>query len=113
VTVGGALLATRRHRAPEPWAERVEREGHGSTAEETVAPRDRAREALLMGLRLAEGVDAAWFAARTGLALRDAIDEGILAACVETGYLVQAGGRLTATAQGRRRLDALLPRLVL
>ena len=30
ITVDGSLLATRRHRAPEPWAERVERIGHGA-----------------------------------------------------------------------------------
>ena len=30
VTLGGDLLATRRHRAPEVWAERVERDGHGT-----------------------------------------------------------------------------------
>ena len=29
VTLGGDLLATRRHRAPEVWAERVEQAGHG------------------------------------------------------------------------------------
>src|SRR6185437_16097820 len=34
VSVDDALLATRRHRAPEAWAERVERNGHGSTSEE-------------------------------------------------------------------------------
>ena len=28
ITLGCALLATRRHRAPEVWAERVERDGH-------------------------------------------------------------------------------------
>jgi oxygen-independent coproporphyrinogen-3 oxidase len=91
----------------------VERDGHGSTAEEIVGPRDRAREALLMGLRLSEGVALAWFEARTGMALGDAVDGGILEGCVAAGYLVQADGRLTATAEGRRRLDALLPRLVL
>ena len=32
VTLGVELVATRRHRAPEPWADRVERHGHGSTA---------------------------------------------------------------------------------
>ncbi len=112
VTLGDALLATRRHRAPEPWAERVERDGHGSTAEEAVPPRDRAREALLMGLRLTEGVDAAWFAARTGVALADAVDRAMLEACVEAGYLEDSGSRLAATAEGRRRLDAMLGRLV-
>jgi len=111
VRIGGAVVATRRHRAPEIWAERVERHGHGSTAEEIVSPRDRAREALLMGLRLTEGIDAAAFAARTGVALEDAVDPFILAACVEEGYLVASPGRLAATRQGRARLDAVLPRL--
>jgi oxygen-independent coproporphyrinogen-3 oxidase len=111
VRIGGAVVATRRHRAPEIWAERVERHGHGSTAEEIVSPRDRAREALLMGLRLTEGIDAAGFAARTGVALEDAVDPVILAACVEEGYLVSTPGRLAATREGRARLDAVLPRL--
>ncbi len=113
VTIDGALVATRRHRAPEPWADRVERDGHGSTAEERVAPRDRAREALLMGLRLAEGIDLAWFTARSGLGLDEAVDPAILQACVQEGYLTVTPARLAATAEGRRRLDALLPRLVL
>jgi oxygen-independent coproporphyrinogen-3 oxidase len=112
VRLGGEVVATRRHRAPEIWAERVERHGHGSTADEMVPPRDRAREALLMGLRLTEGIDAAAFAARTGLALEDAVDPVILAACVEEGYLVSTPGRLAATREGRARLDAVLPRLV-
>ena len=62
-SLDGALLATRRHRAPEPWADLVERQGHGTAQQEAVAPADRAREMLLMGLRLTEGVDAARFAA--------------------------------------------------
>lgn len=118
VTLGGELVATRRHRAPEPWADRVERQGHGSTAEERVAPRDRAREMLLMGLRLTEGIDAARFAARAGMALGDALDAGVLEQALEAGYLTQdgstqGGGRLAATAEGRLRLDALLAQLVI
>ncbi len=107
----GRLVATRRHRAPEIWAERVEQDGHGSTAEEEIAPADRAREALLMGLRLSEGIDPAAFEARTMVALKDAVDAGMLAACVEAGYL-ENGARLRATPEGLRRLDAMLPRLV-
>ena len=112
VSLGGRLLATRRHRAPEPWADRVERSGHGSTAEEEVAPADRAREMLLMGLRLAEGIDAARFAARTGVALPDAIDADTLERALEEEYVTFDGVRLAATAEGRLRLDALLPALV-
>ena len=112
VTLGGDLVATRRHRAPEPWADRVERQGHGSTAEERVAPRDRAREMLLMGLRLTEGIDAARFAARAGMALGDALDADVLEQALEAGYLTKSGGRLAATVEGRLRLDALLAQLV-
>ncbi len=112
VSLGGDLLATRRHRAPEPWAERVERNGHGSTAEEVVAPRDRAREMLLMGLRLHEGIDVDRFARRTGLPLADALDPEVLAMAEAAGYVEQPPGRLLATEEGRLRLDALLPRLL-
>ncbi len=108
---GPTLLATRRHRAPEPWAERVERDGHGSTAEEAVDPRDRAREMLLMGLRLHEGIDAERFARRTGIALADALEPDVLAMALDAGYLAERPGRLLATAEGRLRLDALLPAL--
>jgi oxygen-independent coproporphyrinogen-3 oxidase len=112
VSLGDALIATRRHRAPEPWADRVEAVGHGSTAEEMVAPRDRAREALLMGLRLAAGIDREWFARRTGVPISAAVDPLVLKACLEAGYLALDERRLVATAEGRRRLDAMLPRLV-
>jgi len=108
VTLGGRLLATRRHRAPEPWADRVEAQGHGTTHEEQVAPSDRAREMLLMGLRLTEGIDVARFAARTGIALADAIDTDILQRAEAEGYLVLTDGRLRALPEGRKRLDALL-----
>jgi oxygen-independent coproporphyrinogen-3 oxidase len=111
ITLGGALLATRRHRAPEPWAERVEREGHGSTEETPVEAPDRAREALLMGLRLSEGIDAVRFAARTGVALDDALEPDTLARAIEAGYLAREGSRLLATPEGRKRLDALLAAL--
>ncbi len=113
VTVGGQLLATRRHRAPEPWAERVEQQGHGTASEEPVAPADRAREMLLMGLRLTEGVDRARFAARTGIALERALDQETLRAALDEGYLIDDGSALRATHEGRLRLDALLSVLVL
>ena len=112
VSLGGQLLATRRHRAPEPWAERVERAGHGTTEETPVTAEERAREMLLMGLRLAEGIDEARFRARTGMSLADATEPDVLARAVAEDYLVRADGRLRATNEGRKRLDALLAALV-
>ncbi len=113
VTLDGALHATRRHRAPEPWAERVERDRHGSTSEEAVSASERAREMLLMGLRLTEGINAARFAQRTSMALDDALDGHTLARALDEGYLIRSGEHLSATAEGRKRLDALLGALVL
>jgi putative oxygen-independent coproporphyrinogen III oxidase len=113
VCLHGQLLATRRHRAPEVWAERVERDGHGTTSERPVAPDERGREMLLMGLRLAEGIDPQHFARRTGGELESALDTETLRRALEADYLVWRDGRLTATFEGRKRLDALLAALVL
>jgi oxygen-independent coproporphyrinogen-3 oxidase len=110
---GGAMVATRRHRAPEEWAARVERDGHAAVEEETLAPADRAREALLMGLRLTEGVDPARIEARSGLPFGQAVDAAMLAALLDEDYLAwTAEGRLRATEEGVLRLDALLPVLL-
>jgi oxygen-independent coproporphyrinogen-3 oxidase len=111
VSLDGALLATRRHRAPEPWAERVERQGHGTTHEAPVPLPDRAREMLLMGMGLGEGIDETRFAARTGVTLDDAVDPDVLRQAIEEGYVTRAGGRLTVTPAGRLRLDPLIAAL--
>ncbi len=113
VMLDGRLVATRRHRAPEPWAALVERQGHGSTAEEVLTARDRAREMLLMGLRLTEGVSSERFRRRTGQDLESALDPGILAQSIAAGYVEHSEMNLRTTPEGRKRLDALLPVLVL
>ena len=115
LTRNGVTCATRRHRAPEPWAERVERTGTGAHPDERLDNRDRAREMLLMGLRLREGIDTARFARRTGMAVADALDADILNMATDERYLVldPAAQRLRATDAGRLRLESLLAALVL
>ena len=104
--------ANRRQRSPERGLAAVEADGHGLEHQEPIPPRDRAREMLLMGLRLANGVDAQHFRRRVGVPLADALDPDILAACIAEGYIDAGIDRLTATQAGRLRLDALLPRLL-
>ena len=111
LTLGGRLVATSRHRAPEIWAELVEAKGSGSTVEEEIGPLDRAREALLMGLRLSEGIAFDNFLHRTGTPLLQAVDAAVLAQALAEDYLKQTPTHLIATAEGRKRLDALLPEL--
>ncbi|HUW81111.1 MAG TPA: radical SAM family heme chaperone HemW [Acidocella sp.] len=111
LNLGGTLHATSRHRGPEAWADLVEQSGCGATHEDAVNAQDRAREALLMGLRLTEGILLSRYEQRTGSAVSDAVDPVILQAAIEEGYLTLNDTHLIATAEGRKRLDALLPAL--
>jgi putative oxygen-independent coproporphyrinogen III oxidase len=111
VTLAGGLVATRRHRAPEPWAARVEQNGHGGGSDMVLDERERAREALLMGLRLVEGIDEAWFAQRTGTSIDAATEPDVLTQCLDEAYLARDFGRLRALPEGMLRLDALLAAL--
>jgi putative oxygen-independent coproporphyrinogen III oxidase len=111
LTLAGELHATSRHRAPEAWADLVEQTGTGATRAEIVSAQNRAREALLMGLRLTTGISLAEFASRTGAELQTAVNPSILQAAIEEDYLTLTPTHLIATAEGRKRLDALLPAL--
>lgn len=102
--------ATFRHRRPEDWATAVGREGHGIADEWAVPPAIAAREALLMGLRLAEGIDPGRFEARTGVPLDQAIDPAARARLQALG-LLHPGEALRLTAAGRGVLDAILAEL--
>jgi putative oxygen-independent coproporphyrinogen III oxidase len=113
LTVDGRIVATRRHRAPEYWADLVERSGNGMTEQTDLSPDQSVREMLLMGLRLMEGVPADRFLARTGRTLESAINADAFRQAAEAGYVSWHDGRLAATQEGRRRLDALLPYLLI
>jgi oxygen-independent coproporphyrinogen-3 oxidase len=110
--IDGEKLATRQHRAPEIWLENVERDGHATTDSHALPPREQAEEALMMGLRLAEGIDAARFRAATGVALDDALDRDGLRLMLEGRFVERDALGLRATRDGLLRLDAVLARLV-
>ena len=65
-----------------------------------------------MGLRLTEGIDTDRFETRTGVRLADALDADTLERALDAGYLTRTGQTLAATQEGRLRLDALLPALL-
>ena len=60
-------FATVTERNPEAWCARVEEHGHGFTEISALSPGEQADEALLMGLRLREGVDLDRLAALGGV----------------------------------------------
>ena len=104
--------ATQRHKKPENYLSAVARNGHGIKAEDALNPATRATEALLMGLRLSEGVDLADIAQRTGLPQNAMINAAAAAKIADLGMLTQHQGRLTITPKGMPLLDAILPQIV-
>ncbi|WP_428676729.1 radical SAM family heme chaperone HemW [Reyranella sp.] len=110
--VGATKKATRRSSGPEAWLESVERVGHGTAETSTVEGQDLVEEALMMGLRLADGIDRATFASVTGVDPVEALEAARLEPLVRAGFLEVDLTHLRATPEGRQRLNALLERLI-
>jgi oxygen-independent coproporphyrinogen-3 oxidase len=105
-------LATQRRRKPENWIEAVARNGHGIEQEEPLTPRDRAVEAMLMGLRLAEGIDLGRTATLGERPIGELADLPAIDRLVAQGLLKQDGTRLSATDAGMPVLNAILGDIV-
>jgi putative oxygen-independent coproporphyrinogen III oxidase len=104
--------ATVRHKKPENWLDAVGRQGHGISGARALGSSEQASEAMLMGLRLAEGIDLAALSARFGMASDALCDAAKLQFYTAQGLCWQAGGRIGVTSAGMVLLDALLAELV-
>ena len=100
---GGAF--TRRHRKPENFLSALARNGHGIEEEAPIAPDEAATEALLMGLRLREGV------ARERI--ESAVDWPAATRLERRGLLAIDDDRLHATPDGMLLLDGILREIAL
>jgi len=103
--IGGVRHAIATDKRPEAWLLRVEEDGHGVISEDLLNSEQRADEFLLMGLRLAEGIDPQRYAALSGRPL----DPHRIAALKEDGAIVMDdNGRLRVTQEGFPLLDAVV-----
>jgi len=105
-------VATQRRRKPENWIEAVARNGHGIEQEDALVPQERAIEAMLMGLRLAEGVDLDRIAAFGARPIAELADLPAIDALSAQGLLNRDGARLRATDAGMPVLNAILGQIV-
>ncbi len=105
-------MATQRHRKPENFLLGFAEQGHGISEENTLNTADQAAEALLMGLRLVEGLDLDAMAQQFAMNEAQLIDARALARNVELGLLWQCDERIGVTAAGLPLLDALLGEVV-
>ncbi len=105
LNVDGTRYATATEKQPEAWLKRVEAHGHGRVEDEPLTSEQVADEFLLMGLRLAEGIDPERYARLAGRPL----DPGRIALLREQGVVeTTASGMLRVTLAGFPVLDAVV-----
>ena len=101
----GHRVVTIAEKAPESWADLVEAQGHGVVDGELLTRSEEADEFLLMGLRLAEGIDLARYERYSGRSLSTTR----LATLQQEGLVASIGNsRLRATPAGMIVLDAVV-----
>lgn len=105
LTIDGRRVATETEKRPEAWLMRVEINGTGVTVSEKLTAGETADEYLLMGLRLAEGIDLDRYNALAGHTL----DPKRISILREEGAVeTTADGRLRVTQSGFPLLDAVV-----
>lgn len=104
VLVNGQKHATIAARTPEDWLRRVTDQGHGFIEWQSLTEQEQAEEALLMGLRLTDGVllDR----------VRPALDPAALERLIDDGFVEVDDTTLKATKKGHPVLNAVLGALV-
>jgi putative oxygen-independent coproporphyrinogen III oxidase len=97
--------ATAAERAPEAWLEKVESWGDGLVVDDILTQEEEGDELLLMGLRLAEGIDLDRYRSHSGRSL----DDARLTALLDHGMVERMeGSRVRATRAGFFVLDAVV-----
>jgi putative oxygen-independent coproporphyrinogen III oxidase len=103
--IEGVRHATATEKRPESWLAMVESSGHGVVTDDPLTREEMSDEFLLMGLRLAEGIDIARYAEVSGRTL----DPERIAALSAHGLVeTTVDGRLRVTLPGFPVLDAVV-----
>jgi len=102
---------TVRHKKPENFLSALARNGHGIAEEAPLSSAEAADEALVMGLRLSEGIDPHAIAGRFGLP--GIVNPDRIEPLVASGHLKRSGSRIALTARGRLLLDYILGQIAL
>ncbi|RVT83463.1 coproporphyrinogen III oxidase [Rhodobacteraceae bacterium CCMM004] len=106
LTLDGGRIATEAPKAPGAWL--VAAENAGATIYSPISDDEDAAEALIMGLRVNEGVAIT----RLGALARTDPFQASLSDLIDQNLIVRTEDRIATTAQGRLILNALLRRLL-
>jgi putative oxygen-independent coproporphyrinogen III oxidase len=108
ITLPDARYATEAHRAPEVWLEHVEQHGHGLRIKDPIDLTTAKREAVLMGLRLAGGIDRVAWQQKFGSDIVGFLATEKLARLQQENLLILDTARLRATPVGLQKLNSVL-----
>ena len=103
-------LQTVRHRKPENFLSAIARNGNGIAEQAPLSATEAADEALVMGLRLRDGIDAEAIADR--FALSSVVDWRRVDRLVRSGHLTRSESRIALALGGRLLLDHILGEIV-
>ncbi|UWR07180.1 radical SAM family heme chaperone HemW [Ruegeria sp. B32] len=107
ITVNGQRIATETHLAPTAWLNAAT-QGNGEKLRTPLTAEEQANEYLMMCLRLTEGLDMDRFNCLSGHPL----PQRKLGYLQDIGMIAQDGPRVSATADGRAVLNAVIRELL-
>ncbi|MDT3379883.1 radical SAM family heme chaperone HemW [Labrys neptuniae] len=107
IDAAGVRRALSTERSPEKWLASVRTNGHGLVDDQALTPDQQGDEMLLMGLRLAEGIDLARLARLRGRPMAEAT----LAGLQQNGMVERRDDRVRVTRAGFPLLDAVVAEL--
>lgn len=105
--------ASTRARKPENWLRAVHTHGHGLDTDTPLTPQERATEALVMGLRLATGINRHQFERQTNTPLEAALHSERTTRLAAQGLLVTNADGIHLTPAGQPLVDAVLREIAL
>ncbi|MEL6993296.1 MAG: radical SAM family heme chaperone HemW [Pseudomonadota bacterium] len=107
VTLAGQRYATDTWKSPEKWLASA-KQGNGDKHKTAIAPLDQAAEYLMMGLRIAEGIDLSRYAGLAG----EPLDNEAITYLKDINMIELRENRLTASENGRPVLNSLIQELL-
>ncbi len=109
---GADKYASRDHSAPDVWKDRVFEKGHGAHEFEKLTSEDRFFEALMMGLRLREGISINRCEALSGRVFKDMVDMRNFDTACSEDWVLQDRDNIRLSREGTLRLNSLIPFLL-
>ena len=105
-------VATHQIHNPDIWLKAVNKKGDGTAKRRPLEDESRAEELLILGLRLAQGIDLPAIQQRTGIWLLDHINADQRQILTNTRFLKPSKTHLIATSEGLLRLNSVIGKLV-